>query len=657
MRLALALLHLGAQSPELPRPQATAAVAEVAERAPIINSSLEDLLQTEVTSVARKSQRLADVAAAVFVITADDIANSGARSIPEVLRLAPGVDAVRISGDRWAVSIRGFTDRFANKLLVLVDGRNAYNPAFSGVFWETLQVPLADIQRIEVVRGPGASVWGTNAVNGVINIITKTAAATHGGSVQAGGGSREGGFAEAHYGNRINGSDTHYRVYARGQSAGAMQRPEGGKADDAYRSSAAGFRLDSYGQSGASWNLSGDAFKVRNESEFLLPAPPPQFVEVASPDEQFDGGNLRGRYTRRSDSGSELEVQLAYAYSHSQLGVLGTDLRQTLDFDIQEHFHPIAGHEFTVGGGYRNSHDNEADGSQQRLSRASETLQVSSLFAQDEFPLADSLRGTLGLRLDHNQYTGLEWQPTARLLWNIDERSSAWLSASRAVRTPSRGERTFSYTVAFVAPGVPVTIQGSDDFDSEQLTAYELGLRTQLTPRLFVDATTYYHQYSSLRSASSTPSLVQVLDNSGQLALYGEETSLDWRLSSQWHMQASYAYAQPANVSNVTFEAQQVVKHIASLQAGWTSSSGVNVNAVLRHLSKRHSIANFPGAEVPAFTTADLVLRWPLTPQLELTVVGQDLLDSRHAEYRLQAPMISATDVQRGGYAAIKYRF
>lgn len=671
MHLALALMNLGALSPEIaaeaPKPATAGLEAAPAARmpkpaaseelSPILGSSLEDLLQTEVTSVARKSQRLADVAAAVFVITADDIARSGAHSIPEVLRLAPGVDAVRISGDRWAVSIRGFTDRFANKLLVLVDGRNAYNPAFSGQFWETLQLPLGEIQRIEVVRGPGASVWGTNAVNGVINIITKAAAATHGAELLAGGGNREGAFAEARYGNRIDGSDTHYRVYAKGQQGNSFEHPDGSDAHDAYRNATGGFRIDSYGKEGSSWNLSGEAFEVVNRGEFLVPEAPPRFISVAQQNEHFDGGNLRGRYTRRVDNGSELEAQLAYAYSHSQLGVLGSDQRNTVDIDLQHHLHFSAGQEFSWGGGYRYSADSEGAGLQQRLKIPKETLQVYSLFGQGELNLASSLRGTLGVRLDHNQYTGLEWQPTARLLWNMDESSSAWLSASRAVRTPSRGERSFTYTAAYAAPGLPVTIEGSEQFGAEHLLAYEIGMRRQLTPRLFADATAYYHQYKDLRATDPTPALARSLKNAGRLSLYGEETSLDWRLSRQWHVQASYAYAQPQGVSGNTSEGIGIVKHIAALQAGWAGSHGLSVDSFLRYHSRRNVPPELASLATPAFTTLDLSIRWALDEHLELLLVGQDLLEARHAEFRTQAPMIVPTDVERGGYASVKYQF
>ena len=322
------------------------------DKTPGLNDfSIEDLMQVEVTTVSKKPQKLATVAAAVYVISAEDIRTSGANSLPEVLRMAPGVDATRISGNRWAVTIRGFATHLSNKLLVLVDGRNAYSPAFSGVLWEDFQFPMEDIERIEIIRGPAAAVWGTNGVNGVINIITKSAAATQGGQVVIGGGNVEGAYGRVRWGGQNADGSVLYRVYGSKQNANSRNAIAGGDGMDAYHTKATGFRMDGYLTGGERWDISGDVYSVRSDlfTTFSLPN-----TEFANPGmNSHDGQTLRGRYIQPLSHGGDLQIQASYAHADFTMGVLLADRRETFDLDVQHHFRWGERHDIVWGGGYR----------------------------------------------------------------------------------------------------------------------------------------------------------------------------------------------------------------------------------------------------------------------------------------------------------------
>ena len=380
--------------------------------------SLEDLMQVEVTSVSKKPQRLANVAASVHVISAEDIRLAGANSIPEALRLAPGIDATRISGNRWAVSARGSADLYANKLLVMVDGRNAYNPAFSGVAWQDFQFPIEDIERIEVIRGPAAAVWGSNGVNGVINIITKSAASTQGGQVVLGAGKGE--YGRARWGGASDDGSLYYRAYVSSQYADpqrAIPVMGGGDGGDAFDKAAAGLRLDGYLASGARWDLSADFYDDRGKGI--------AYFAAASGDgnrpftEKHHDTALRGRYEKTLDGGSNLQIQGGFA--HSELGIpyMLIDSRDTLDLDLQHRIRLGERHDVIWGANYRRSSDNETGTAAISVNTPSRQLEYYGLSAQDEIALMDTLHLTLGLRMDHNEMTGWEAQPTARLSWNL----------------------------------------------------------------------------------------------------------------------------------------------------------------------------------------------------------------------------------------------
>lgn len=633
----------------------------------IANLSLEDLMQVEVTSVAKKPQRLANVAAAVFVITAEDIHRSGATSLPEALRLAPGVDATRISGNRWAVSIRGFAERLANKLLVLVDGRNVYNPAFSGVAWEDLQFPLEDIERIEVIRGPGSAVWGTNAVNGVINIITKSAAGTQGKLAVVRTGNLEGNYSLVRWGGSDQDGDLFYRVYASAQNADSQQTFDGqSDGRDDYRNRSAGFRMDGYGINGARWDVSGDLFDM--DSGVGLDFRLPDFSSAVS-NERHRGASLRVRYEKNLAEGSNLQVQGAYAYGNIEASSLGADQRDTFDLDFQHRLRWSERQEIVWGGNYRTTSDTLSPSPYFFMNDESMRLDYYSAFAQDEISLANDLRLTLGLRFDHNEFTGWESQPTARLSWNPQPNHALWMAASRASRAPSRGEVGFNSShIGTLAPlpspypptVVPyiVRLYSAPDYGSEELQAYEVGWRSQWSPTLSTDGVAFSHRYRRLRTNGTItfvpgpslldPSYVDIyipLVNGGEMTLNGVELAVDWRPINTLHFQLAQTWNNVAQVGETSGDAANLVPHrITSLLTSWTPHSDVNINLWYRYMSERPSNADNPQYARRAFTEIDLRLAWKPRKDWEWSLVGQNLNDGACDAY---SGLVVALDYSR----------
>lgn len=645
----------------------------VQEAHDIASFSLEDLMQMEVTSVAKKPQRLASVAAAVFVITAEDIRRSGANALPEVLRLAPGVDATRISGNRWAVSMRGFASRFSNKLLVLVDGRNIYNPAFSGVFWEDLQMPLEDIERIEVIRGPGSAVWGTNAVNGVINIITKSPAATQGGQAVVGAGNVEGAFGRLRWGGANADGSLFYRGYISTQSGEAQRAVGGGSGNDAYRQGGAGFRVDGYHGGAARWDLSGDLYDTRCDAFSMAQLP---WVSAGAGVEKHHGGSLRGRYEKTLADGSSFQVQGAYARTTATVQGLTTDDRSTFDLGFQHRFRAAERHDLVWGVDYRQTADTLASTAFLAIDGPSKRLSYYSVFAQDEIGLTDSLHLTLGARFDHNPFTGWETLPSASVSWSLAPNQTLWGSAARTDRAPSRGERGLNVSNGSpVPPGAtPYVIRffGSSDVGNEQLRAYEAGLRSQWDPSLVTDVVAFTHHYDQLGIGgpatyvpSSDGTYVNVLVpliNGGKLTLDGVELAVDWRPNPALRFQLAYTHQEVAEVSaGSAAEAEQIPRQIASVRASWTPRADLNVDVWWRYTDDRPSPAS-SGAARKAFSSLDLRLAWKMRKSLELSLVGQNLNDGACRAYSgianpVDGSLIMPTCMPRAVYGQVRWDF
>jgi len=645
-----------------------------------LDLSIEELMKVEVTSASRRTQKLSEVPSAIFVITQDDIRRSGATSIPEALRMAPGVEVARIGTDKWAISIRGFNGRFADKLQVLMDGRSVYNPLFAGVQWEQQDTLMEDIERIEVIRGPNAAVWGANAVNGIINIITKKAADTQGTLLSAGGGSFEQGFFGARHGGKIN-DDTFYRFYAKGFTRDQMKTTSGDNANDAWHNARGGFRLD-HTRGIDLFTIQGDIFHNSygdrlDKSQLSAPV-----IQAEASRGHNEGGNIRLRWDRTISERSAIMLQTYYDRVDYKLLTSSIFKAESFDIDFQHRFPLFEKHDLTWGANYRLYHNKVSDTELISFSPRLQTNQLLSAFIRDEITLIpENLRFTLGSRFDHNDFTGMEIQPNARLMWTPDTKNSIWTSVSRAVRTPSRAENDIQLNARTLstAPGLsallpfPILAQlnGASNFNSEKLLAYELGYRHQFSPQASVDIAAFYNDYSQLRDLSAgTPSfhanfpphliLPVGLTNKASGYTQGVETSVDWRPNERWRLQGNYSFIDMhiqsnsalKNLDPTTGSANKVSpQHQVSLRSNYDVSERMQFNLWLRYVSK----VDF--YHIPDYITMDTRLSFKPVKNFELFLVGQNLLSQNHKEFASDFIPSFPTTIPRGVYAGAEWRF
>ena len=654
--------------------------ARAADALEVTQLSIEDLLKVEVTSVSRKSQRLSDTAAAAYVITADDIQRAGVTSIPEALRMVPGLDVAKVGGSHWAVSARGFNGRFANKLLVLVDGRSVYSPLFSGVFWEAEDVMLEDLDRIEVIRGPGAALWGANAVNGVINIITKKAKATQGALVGAQAGNVERGIAVARYGGSL-GDETSYRIWAKGLSRAESKDDAGAGGFDATRSARSGFRVDRDGAAGSHLSVIGNlSHTVTGEQLYLASLLPP--YAVPTPVRQTnDGANLLGRYDWALAGGSQATLQTYLDQSNVNEVVLG-EHRTTFDLDFQNRVVFGSGHDVIWGANYRRSvAETNGNNAVLKIEPSRNTFQLFSVFVHDEIELVpERWRLVAGSKFEHNSYTGWEAQPNLRLLWTPTATDTWWAAASKAARTPSLAERYATINLDVIAPNsainpgpLPVLdlIVPNEKLGSEKVTALELGYRTQLASGLSLDAAVFRNDYTDLRAGASlgaqpvftgpVPYVAYLTQTSNSLeaSSQGAELALDWHPTEWWRLQGAYTWfkmsgvrnGDPANDEATTRLEGTVPRQQASLRSSMNIGSAHQFDAWLRH------VGGLTFSDVPAYTELDLRYAWRVARGVEVSVVGQNLLHARHTEFISDLLPSKNLDVSRGGYVKVRWQF
>jgi len=638
--------------------------------------SLEDLLNVEVSSVSRKPQKMADTAAAAYVITQEDIRRSGATSIPEALRLAPGLDVARIGSSGWAISSRGFNGRYANKLLVLMDGRTLYTPMFSGVFWNIQDTFIEDIERIEVIRGPGAAMWGANAVNGVINIITKQAKNTQGNLAVAGVGSVERDFAGFRHGGQA-GDDTHYRVYGKGFERDALSDTSGQSAHDDWRSMQSGFRMDTRFSGDDQLTVQGDAYRTTTgdmrRSGVVLKPP---YVASILTDNQARGANLLARWERSLSGQAEFSLQ-AY-YDHVQLDLAKiSDTQDTLDVDFQHRLHPNATHDLMWGANLRYLHSSTVGTPDISFTPAAHGYRNIGAFAQDDIALMpERLRLTLGAKLENNHFGGTNFQPNARLLWTPDNVNSLWVAASRADRTPTRSEAEARIALLTIPPGtaqnttrypMALAIVANPDLAAEKLNAYEIGYRNQLNSHLSWDIAAFANKYSGLAqwragapslNFSPTPYLIVPLPtlNTGTTTkTYGVEITVDWRALDWMRLEGTYTHlnidAPPYDGANPD-KAGLSPRHQASLRCLMDLNARTQLDFQLRHVSPLTAQTQ----RIDGYTTLDVRLGWTPYKGLDLSLVGQNLLDSQHPEFTESTTQLTY-EIPRGVYAKATWRF
>lgn len=639
----------------------------------LLELSVEDLLNVEVISVAKKAKSLNDSPAAIYVITQEDIKRIGATSVPEALRLAPGIDVARIDANKWAISARGFNGRFANKLLVLIDGRNTYTRAFAGVYWENQDVMLEDIERIEVIRGSGATLWGANAVNGVINIITKHSADTQGGLAVAGGGTEEQVFGAFRYGGKLN-TDTTARAYLKGFKRDENTHATGGEAGDDWDKVQGGFRLDSQLTTRDNLTLQGDAYRsiLKQNATFPLLSPPYQHNFNESID--TFGGNLLARHQHVFSSTSDYSLQLFYDF-YERDEVFVKDTRHVVDIDFQHRFALLNWNDVVWGAGYRYTHD------EFRINNINNIVyptrrndQLFSAFVQDEITLIDNtLWLTLGSKFEYNDYTDFEIQPTARVMWAPHHQHRFWAAVSRAVRTPSRleyGTKNLSLVMPPQPPATPaiaVFFEGTPQFDSEQVISYEMGYRTTLIKNVSIDFTAFYSDYSELRSMqlgtpyfNQTTGSLEVLNifrNDFKAQTYGFEIATVWQMLDWWRWDVNYSLLKididGPDTENITASSPQQQVSIRSAISPWQD---INLDILLRYVDSNKAIGFFGSTIINDYISMDVRLAWHPVSDLELSLVGQNLLAEQHLEYRQEA-ITTPTEIDRGIYGKLAWQF
>lgn len=625
---ALPVLLLFSVAGAVPGPAMAQAQAGANETAPaLVDFSLEQLADVVVTSVSRQEVRLAEAPAAVFLISGADIRRAGATSLPEALRLAPNLQVAQSDSRSWSVTARGFNSILENKLLVLIDGRSVYSPLFSGVFWDSQDVVMQDIDRIEVISGPGATIWGANAVNGVINIITRSAADTQGGLATASAGNRNGSGALRHGGSLGGpGAGGHYRMYAKYSHGETSSNDSGSLTVGGWRRQQAGMRADWDG-SEQDVTVSADAYQGTLDSA----------DGGGRRDTELSGANLLGRISGRLDDGSQWRLQAYLDHVERAQPRVAAQLLDTVDVEAQHSTHLGQAQRLTWGGGYRLLRDRLDSGPVLRFTPEQRTSRLINVFAQDEMTLHEALRLTAGVKFEHNVYTSWEVLPNLHLGYNFDSNHLLWAGVSRTVRAPSRIDRD----LLVLNPGgsTPYSIAGGPDFDSETARVLELGFRGQghgaWSSALSYSATLFYSDYDRLRTLEPGSALGPQFRNMGQgeargLELWGRwQPGSDWRLTGGLVLQKVRTHLSPGSMdaSGSSGLATNDPGNHWSLRSSHDLSETVQLDFALRH------VGSLPSPAVPAYTEFDARLAWLPLERLELSLAGQNLLHASHVEF------------------------
>ena len=641
----------------------------------LTQKSLEDLMSIQVTSVSKRVQKTSQAATAIFVISHADIGHSGALNIPDLLRMVPGLDVAQIDAGKWAISARGFNGQYSNKLLVLIDGRTVYSPIFAGVFWDSQNVPLDSIERIEVIRGPGAAVWGSNAVNGVINIITQSAGDTQGGYIAAGAGNASTGPETIRYGGKVR-SLGDYRVSAEGFHLNALPTLAGLDGHDDWRLVHGGFRTDRTISTKDSLTTEGDLYQGNAGEIAFFPVSllPPENATAPLRD-RYSGGNLLARWNRTFSPGSQTSLQVYFdrtARSDSTYN-LGEN---TFDIDFQNHILWGARQDIVWGLGYRVSSDEINPTFRISVTPASRITQLFSSFVQDEITLRpDRLHLSLGARLEHNDYTGFDFQPSARMVWTPNLKNSIWGAVSHADRTPARSDTDFRVNFE-VLPGpndfpMLVSLFANPKQKNEQLTAFETGYRTTLTSQFSLDLTAFYNRYHDLVSVEpgamrieTNPAPVHLLiPESFGNGLYGEthgiEAFANWKMASFWTLSPGYTFF---SMHLHPFAGSQDITSTSGTEGGTPDHqaqlrSSVSLPWNLQWNASAYFVNRLPAQSIPSYARLDTGLTWPVGERISLSVAGQNLLKDLHPEYSGPDSTVQSGQMRRAAYAKITWSF
>lgn len=635
----------------------------------LLSLSLEQLSNISVTSVSKRSEKASEAAAAIFVITQEDIRRSGMTSIPELLRMVPGLSVAQAGSHQWVVTARGTSAHFANKLLVLIDGRSVYTPLFSGVYWEVQDTMLEDIERIEVIRGPGATLWGANAVNGVINVITKSAKDTEGTLLATSFGNQEKAQVRARHGAKI-GENAYMRAYAKYNDRDETKTVAGGPGRDAWNKAQGGFRADVKHSDRYSYTIQGDVYSVSASGELAVPslAAPPTVTVYDR--EEAKGANILSRVKYKYAENNEVTLQ-AYLDMTQRKNHVIDDSRDTVDLDIQHSWLPHKDHELVWGAGYRLVSDEIKGSNAFAISKAKRTDNLFSSFVQDKITIVpNEFFVTLGSKFEHNDYTGFEVQPSGRFSWLVNDKQTLWGSVSRAVRTPNRfsddGSLVSTFTVLPGPTSAFLGTTGNPNLESEILNAYEMGYRIQASDRLSFDLATFYNDYDKLVvGQAGTPTTINLPGlgvvpyvpvsplNLNEAKAFGVELASKWIVNSDFDVSFGYTYFD-INLDlgdPLGFEISgKTPKHQLNTLSNWRISDDVewsNAFYFVDHLSQPN---------IDQYVRYDTRLAWQVLPGVEFSVVGQNLLNPKHEEF-IGYVFQNNVEIPRSIYGNITWKF
>ena len=597
-----------------------AARADTVPQASFADLSLEELANIRITSVSKRPESLAAAPAAIFVITNEEIRRSGSTTLPEALRLASNLEVARVDARNYAITARGFNNPFENKLLVLIDGRTVYSPLFSGVYWDAQDVVLDDVDRIEVISGPGATLWGANAVNGVINIITRSAADTQGWLLNAGAGNRDKNGA-VRYGG-VAGDGIRYRVYGKYAASDDLSNEEGRSILTGWHRTQAGFRSD--------WTRDANTFTVQGDTYLG------ELHQGGTADIRIVGANLTARSTTRPAANSDLMLQVYWDFTGRDQPTAFREHLHTVDLQAQHSFKLAEGHDIVWGGGYRIALDRVRNGEAFAFLPGALNLYWADVFVQDEMTLPHDLRFTAGIKLENNNYTGTDVLPTLRLAWTPNDRQLVWSSLSRAARTPSRIDRDlYSPSNPRIVNGAPAyTIAGGPDFQSEIANVLELGYRARPFSRLSLSAALFGSRYDRLRTLEPGPGGA-VFSNRASGSTRGLEFWGQWQVTDAWRLSGGGVVQKITTKVDADSRDFSGTTGLASADPSqhWLLRSSYDIAP--RHevdLTVRHS-GRIDRPAVPSYTTLDLRYGWKVRRDLSLDLIGLDLVGPKHAEF------------------------
>jgi len=635
--------------------------------------SIDDLMNVHVTSASKEDQKMSQVAAAVFVIGQEAIRRSGATNIPDLLRMVPGLDVAQINANTWAISARGFNSQFANKLLVMLDGRAVYTPLLGGVDWDTVDMPLEDIDRIEVIRGPGGTVWGNNAVNGVINIITKKAQDTLGALVTGGGGTLEQGFGTAQYGGATKGG-TAYRIFSNYLNLDHFPGLDGQNGQDGMHLMHGGFRVDSNPSKSDVLTVQGDIYEGGEGASFVHSILwPPNNVNVFGGAE-LSGGNVLGHWGHSFSSTSDITTQF-YFDRYTRSGPESSENRTTIDFDFQHHLLFGSRHDLTWGVGYRHTADETVGTIDQAFVPADEDGELFNVFLQDQIALKpDRLFLYLGTKLEHSYFAGFDLEPSVRLAWTPTNRRTFWAAFSKANRTPSRHDLGVNAALAALPGPSEVVLLGNPHLQDEIVNAYEAGYRTQMNNRLSVDLATFVNIYNNLETQellssyyepNTVPPLL-VLPKSFANKMHGitagVEASVQWKVTKHWTVSPGYSYLEMRLHTDPNSTDTTSVADVQGSNPGQQAQFRSHLELPHRFAwdSSVYYVGSLPAQLVPSYTRLDSQLSWQSSERqqgLQVSLVGRNLLSDHHVEANDAYAVVNSSEVKRSVYAKIVLRF